>query len=331
MAGIAGAERAEAGPELPELFPFVFFGCWNQPGAKGADLTLPRDKVYEAVASMDDIKAIVIGGDNVYPRPLPGGIKNKTHEVSVFMEGINKYLSLHKTIIPAFGNHNVEDHMVLEEQKKIFRVDNTYNSYEFAGGVHILVLDTNIIIDGPANPAYQPMLDWFRLHIESLPVEHTYYVVQHDPYFTARKKGVAGLINADHFLDIMFARSPIAILCADTHHYQYSTIQPVAAAAAGAGVNDPTRTLHQFIVGTGGANYDLHRAKFKYQVMSDKYVYTQVNIVEGFGFLRISAPDPAAFDFIHVMNWSGGGITRRRNGNRNRKSSKPRRTRRSSR
>ena len=67
--------------DLPELFPFVFFGCWNQPGMEGS--VPPRDKVFEAVAAMDDIKAIVIGGDNVYPRPLPGGVKNKIHEIDV--------------------------------------------------------------------------------------------------------------------------------------------------------------------------------------------------------------------------------------------------------
>jgi hypothetical protein len=318
-----------AGAALPKLFPFVFFGCWNQPGAEGVGSVLPRDKVFEAVASMDDIKAIVIGGDNVYPRPLPGDVKNKKHEIDVFMEGINKYLSLKKLIIPTFGNHNVVDKDVLNKQKEVFDVDKTYNSYKFAGGVHILVLDTNIIIDDPDKPAYSAMLDWFRSNVDALPVDHKYYVVQHDPYFTARKKGIGGLINADPFLEIMFARPPIAVLCADTHHYQYATIQPVGAA------DDPRHTLHQFTVGTGGANYDIHRAGFKTQIMEEKYIYTQINIVEGFGFLRISGADPAAFDFIHVANWSGGG-RRRQSRHRRRsyaeiRSSRKRRTRRNSR
>ena len=305
---------------LHELFPFVFFGCWNQPGTEGSDP--PRDKVFRAVASMDDINAIVIGGDNVYPRPLAGGVKNKKHEVEVFMEGINKYLSLHKLIIPTFGNHNVVDADVLMKQKEVFGVDNTYNSYEFASGVHIFVLDSNIIINNPPNPIYKVMLDWFRSNVESLPAGHTYFVVQHDPYFTARNKGIGGLVNADPFLDIMFARPPIAILCADTHHYQHATIQRV---------DDPTRILHQFIVGTAGANHDLHKPGFTYEVMYEKYVYTQVNIVEGFGFLRINAADPAAFDFIHVANWSGGTRRRRRRHLRRYTRSSKQRTRRSSR
>jgi hypothetical protein len=313
-----------AADALPELFPFIFFGCWNQPGIGD----LPRDRVFEAVSSMHDIKAIVLGGDNVYPRPIPAGGK-KTHEIAVFKEGIDKYMSLGKPIIPAFGNHNVEDKHVLEEQKTVFHLTTTYFQRDFAGGVHIVVLDSNIINKGPSDPEYKEMLDWFRSAIGSMPADHKYYLVQHDPYFTARvKKGVPvinELLHSDIFLELMFARPPIAILCADTHNYQYSTIQSVET------VGDPMRTLHQFIVGTGGANYDQHSPTFKTQRMRDRYMYTKINIVEGFGFLRISGPDPAAFDFIHVAKWSGGRRQLRSERKRHRRLSKQRRTRRNSR
>ena len=313
---------------LPELFPFVFFGCWNQPGS-GTDLA--RDRVYEAVSSMRDIKAIVLGGDNVYPRPgdivneSGKKVKNKKHEVEVFKEGIDKYKSLGKPIITAFGNHNVEDTVVLEAQKTEFRLETTYFQRTFAGGVHIIVLDSNIMNKGPDDPLYPVMLDWFGSIVGSLPDGHTYYVVQHDPYFTARiKKGVPvinELLHSDTFLEIMFRRPPISILCADTHNYQYSTIQSVETAG------NPMTTLHQFIVGTGGANYDPYNPSFKTQLMRDRYIYTQMNIVEGFGFLRINGPDPSAFDFIHVAKWSGGARRRKRHSRRY-QASKQRRTRR---
>jgi hypothetical protein len=69
--------------------------------------------------------------------------------------------------------------------------------------------------------------------------------------------------------------------------------------------------LHQFIVGTGGANYDKHRPDFTKHEFQEKYVYTQVAVEEGFGFLRVDAPDPAACTFIKVLDWVGMGGRRK--------------------
>jgi hypothetical protein len=312
-AGAAGAGAAPATAVLPNLFPFVFVGCWNQPGEEGA-ASPPRDIVAAAITSIkDDIQFVVLGGDNVYPKPTkpnPNGSKTKKkHEYSVFEEGMSLYTTIGKPIIPAFGNHNVE---LIEKEKQYFKVSKTYDRYDFADNdnIHIFVLDTNIIID--KRDFYDEMLDWFRTQVSSLPAGHEYFVVQHEPYFTARLKGTGELVNADPFLDVQFSRPPIAILCADTHHYQHATIQ--------SNIN-PGVVLHQFIVGTGGANSDKHFPAFTNHEFQKKYTFTQVNAIEGFGFLRITSPDPAAFEFIKVMDWIGMGG--RRKSRRQRLSQRP--------
>lgn len=293
------------------LFPFVFFGCWNQPGYGNNSSHVPRNVVSSAITSLNDIKAIVLGGDNVYPRPLRGEKKNKIHEREVFLEGIELYTRARKRIIPAFGNHNES---LIDVQKEFFRVETTYNAYEFADNVHILVLDTNIFARSPDDSMYIEMLTWFREAVTSLPADHTYFVVQHEPYFTARKKGLRELVNSDPFLDILFGRPPIAVLCADTHHYQYATIERTS---------DHTTKIHQFIVGTGGANPDLHMEGFSHATMREKYIFTQLNAVQGYGYLRIPDTNPQHFEFIHVLDWaspmSGGTRRQRRQTSRSRK------------
>jgi hypothetical protein len=301
----------------PPLFPFVFVGCWNQPGEDGA-APPPRNHVAAAIATMSDIQFIVLGGDNVYPKPSkpnPNGSKaKKKHEFTVFEEGMELYKRIGKPIIPAFGNHNVE---LIDKEMEYFNVSKTYNRYDFADNVHILALDTNIIIDKEKSGVkYDEMLEWFRVQVSSLPDGHRYFVVQHDPYFTARSKGTGELINAGPFLDVQFSNPPIAILCADTHHYQHATIESNA---------HPDVALHQFIVGTGGAHRDKHLPDFTTHEFQKKYKFTQISAIEGFGFLRVAAPDLAAFEFIKVMDWIGEGGRRK-----SRKSQRQRRQRRQS-
>jgi hypothetical protein len=301
---------------LPNLFPFVFVGCWNQPGEEGA-ASPPRDTVAAAINSIkDSIQFVVLGGDNVYPKPTkpnPNGSKaKKVHEFQVFEEGMNLYTSIDKPIIPAFGNHNVE---LIAKEMEYFKVSKTYGRYDFADNdnIHIFVLDTNRIIDKEKSSVdYDEMLDWFRTQVSSLPAGHEYFVVQHEPYFTARSKGTGELVNADPFLDVQFSRPPIAILCADTHHYQHAIIESNI---------HPGVILHQFIVGTGGANRDKHFPDFTNYEFQKKYKFTQVNAIEGFGFLRINAADPAAFEFIKVMDWVGEGGRRKSRSRRLRRQS----------
>jgi hypothetical protein len=314
-AGGAGAgARAEA---KPPLFPFVFVGCWNQPGVNDSE-KVPRDIVAEVVRGMSDIKYIVLGGDNVYPRP---NVK-KIHDPAVF----DKVLELYGPpgrIIAAFGNHNVD---TLEHQLDIFglKETGTYYQREFEGNIHMLVLDTNIVLNKPtpdapatnataaAQSAYEKMCKWFADTVRELPAGHQYFVVQHEPYFTARfKKGsdiFGSLINADPLLDTMFSRLPIAVLCADTHHYQHAIIQQATDGPA----------IHQFIVGTGGANPDAHAVEFREtRKERDKYLYTQLAVDPGYGFLRIDKDkkdtDPIKFRFVKVLDWpaaSKGGARR---------------------
>jgi hypothetical protein len=296
-----------------DLFPFLFMGCWNQPGPKNSAELTPRDYVIDHILKhQTDIKQIILGGDNVYPRPLPGKKKNKDHEIDVFDEGIKQLLKLKKPIYTAFWNHNV----IVEEstkpislmklhQMRAFGLEKTYYDIQF-GNVQIIILDSNIIGEGESNEEYKHMLEWFQDRVRSLPHDHTYFLIQHDPYFTARVKGYGDLKHTDRFLEILFERPPIAILCADTHHFQHATITDIS---------DPSNKIHQFIVGTGGANRDLHKPDFATHLFREKYLFENVEEVEGFGYLRIDGPHASACHFVKAFPWppaAGGGRTRRR-------------------
>jgi hypothetical protein len=322
---MAAGAGAGAGADTSLLFPFVFVGCWNQPGGKcggeGGREREARDTVAADVGKQTDIKYIVLGGDNVYPLP---GNKEKRHDPAVFDQGIALYEATGKPILLTFGNHNVD---TLNHQKSRFGLTKTYYHKAFERGIHILVLDTNIILNGPTYPEYGEMHDWFSKEVATLSADQHYFVVQHEPYFTARfkkeKDNFGALVNADPFLDIMFARPPIAVLCADTHHYQHATIQQ----------KEGGNIIHQFIVGTGGANHDPHAKRFiAPELLNYKYLFTRVNpeseSVNGFGFLRINGIDPSNpddFKFIKVCDWPlRGGAHRRRS--RRRRSNKYRKS-----
>lgn len=317
--GGAGAGAAAGSP----LFPFVFVGCWNQPAATSEeDNKTPRNAVAEEVSKMADIQYIVLGGDNVYPRPNV----EKKHDPKVFDEGITLYEVSRKPILGSFGNHNVD---TLGHQMTKFGLSETYYHREFAGDIHLLVLDTNIMNDKPepgaeapnvnaaakaaaAETAYTNMLTWFHNRVRDLPAGHQYFVVQHEPYFTARvKKGVDKLLqlrNSSPFLDIMFGKAPIAVLCADTHYYQHATLGKVEEAAA-------SPVIHQFIVGTGGASPDAHMPGFIDTRVIGGYTYTNVKEEPGYGFLVIRNPDPSRFEFHKVLDWPAtvkGGARRTR-------------------
>jgi hypothetical protein len=308
---------------VPKLFPFVFFGCWNQPGYEANTSRVSRDTVATAVKDMSaEIQTIVIGGDNVYPRPLSTQGKNKFHDPAVFDEGFRMYASMGKSIYLAFGNHNES---TLDHQKAVvgFRPeDKTYYAKEFDGGIHIVVLDTNIMNNKIKAPAeYEEMVTWFKAVVSDIQAAgQMYYTVQHEPYFTARKKNLGSLVNGEIFLEIMMSYPPISILCADTHHYQHATIQQ----------NGGDTVLHQFTVGTGGANPDLHLPGFVSETIGP-YIYSNIDEQTGFGFLRVDAPDPRAATFIKVAEWpphtSGG---RRRTRGRRYGAGRDKRTRRSS-
>lgn len=311
----AAAPEPEATP-LPRLFPFVFFGCWNRPGEIGGTKILPRDVVAHAVGEMAGaIQTIIIGGDNVYPRP---GDKTKAHDPTVFDEGMSLYTRLGKPIVLAFGNHNVvtyeakkpkvrpenEDVVEIKSMLNYQRTrvgfvpeDKTYFVKSYAEGVDVVVLDTNIMDDAE-------MLAWFDETVRHiLSTGRQYYVVQHEPYFTAKetekdgikKQKFGSLTNGSAFLEIMFRYgAPIAVLCADTHYYQHGVIERI-------GTEGPP--IHQIIVGTGGADPDAHVTGFDSHDFEGGYKLTKIKEDPGFGFLHVMAPDVSAARFVHVAPW----------------------------
>lgn len=341
------SKMAAAAPEpLPHLFPFVFFGCWNRPGPS-------RDIVADAVEDIkDDIQTIIIGGDNVYPLPDD---KTKAHNPAVFDEGFSLYTKLGKPIVLAFGNHNVVTYEELKskarpENEDVVEIksmlnyqkaaagfkpeDKTYYVKGYAEGVYVVVLDTNMMDDAE-------MYTWFDGTVQDIiGARRQYFVVQHEPYFTGKetekggikKQKFGSLTNGSAFLEVMFQKGPpIAVLCADTHYYQHGVIQRI-------GTEGPS--IHQIIVGTGGADPDAHIPGFVSHDFEGGYKLTKIDEQPGFGFLHVMAPDLAAARFVHVAPWlpahKGGryGHRRRRLTQKTRRrrhsSGRQRRTRRNS-
>jgi hypothetical protein len=328
MAAAAPVAEAEES-HLPPLFPFLFFGCWNQPGNASNDPEkLPRNKVFNHIrAHKSEIQTIIIGGDNVYPRPERK--VDKYHEPDVFDEGFGMYASLGKPIVLAFGNHN-ESTLDHQKARAGFRPeDSTYFVRAYAEGVDVVVLDTNKMNDAE-------MLAWFDKTVKQISESgREYYVVQHEPYFTAKKKKFGSLVNGAAFLEVMFTyRQPISVLCADTHHYQHAEIKRIGAAN-----DDPV--IHQFIVGTGGANYDEHKSDFESRDFESGYTFKKIEETSGFGYLCVDGADLRDVRFEKVSDWpaaagagagacaGGGGKTRTRRQGR-RQGRRGKRTRRSS-
>jgi hypothetical protein len=311
-------------------FPFVFVGCWNQPAAKAdtnaatkaADAATPRNAVAAAVTALAEVNHVVLGGDNVYPRPKPGE-KNKEHEAAVFDTGLALYRANGKEVVGAFGNHNTD---MISYQKAAFGIAGpTYYERLFADGkTHLVVLDTNIMTNADAMPA---MLAWFRETVAGLPADHSYIVVQHEPYFVARQKKFLELANADPFLNVMFMRPPKAILCADTHNYQRGIIRQVFEDGS---LNSDVPPLLQIIVGTGGANPDPFNKEFTQRVIPGRYMFQQLETKPGYGYLYVNKMGDGRieFEFRKVMDWSGVGGYRKTHRQTHKRKAKSRRTRR---
>ena len=306
------------------LHPFLFVGCWNRVGE-------PRDTVIKAMlatAEEKGIQNIVLGGDNVYPLPeddkkLKEYKKFKKekkegekwdkeipvkHRVETFMEGIAPFAG--KTVILALGNHNVEDPPVLMAEMARLPFDKTYYAAEFEDAA-VVVFDANI--KNSDGDLFDKMKDWLTSLLLNLKAKgKPYYFVTHEP-FGSFKKGSrtiwgidkeriedAAIVAAGSTPVILFTlqtHPPIAVLCADTHHYEVGTIH--------GGKHD----IPQYIVGSGGADYNTYTEPRPPFGIGCVFTYSMTSEpVSKYGFLLLE--DAASTTFIPALNWAGG---RRRN------------------
>jgi hypothetical protein len=294
------------------LHPFLFMGCWNEPEVRSSGV-LPRDEVAKAIQK-NGIANVVLGGDNIYPTKSVNaatGKKVKVHSIEVFKAGVE--LLSGKQIFSSLGNHNVEEDAMREAQLHYenWVLPSRYYAMIFTDGFALVVLDTNLEGD-----EFSEMLAWLTATVSKL--QHAglkYYVVQHDPYASyklkVKKDDSGAVIKTTH--DTVFTKAsdllhkfvdypPVAILCADTHNYQKGLLHVSARIS-----------IPQYVVGTGGAQYD-RIGETKPIRIADDITMTFEEKMEGYGYLEIRAPTTVAFR--KVLDWeakAGGGRAARSN------------------
>jgi hypothetical protein len=277
--------------EIPSpLHPFLFFGCWN---TRGPARNAVADAIYDNEA---DVKILILGGDNVYPLQ---GDKTKAHRKDVFEEGMQLYARFeHKDghyLIPSLGNHNVKKDIYSTEMERFHRfmpdLSIAYYSLRFSDGFRMIVLDTNIV-DSTHEDKYNAMCAWLHRAVHDARIAgESYYIVQHEPMISLRNKKrrdvASALLRHDTLMDILNQYPPIAILCADTHNYQYGDLQ---FGGEGAPI------IPQYVVGTGGADLDnlpMRLPPFGITEGSLRYVYR--GGMKAYGYLRVDSPRKIQF------------------------------------
>ena len=284
------------------LHPFIFVGCWNTVGT-------PRNKVADAI-NRTGITNLILGGDNVYP--LEG---TKSHSIDVFHEGMRLFEG--KRIYGALGNHNVKEAPMKAAQMAYpnWILPSTYYARQFTDGHVLVVLDSNLVTE-PEQLA--EMESWFSGVVAACRASGlNYYVVQHDPYGSYKKKKYPALKEGSRLLEIMASYQPVAVLCADTHNFQIDTIDVRG------------KKITQYVVGTGGADYDPIDCdtSIPIKLTDDGIQVTFETHKPGYGFLVVT---PGSLEFVKAWDWGAAGGRRvlRKRSNRRRRSG-ARKTRRS--
>lgn len=262
------------------IIPFLFMGCWNRDDN-------PRNKVAKAIIE-NPIKTLILGGDNIYPEKIRIG-KNtdftKVYSMKTLMNGINMLYG--KEIYAVLGNHNIGGPMLNTQlTMKEWTMPDRYYSINFKDH-SLIVIDSNLV----TTPEYNTMRDWLKKQINILKSNSIkYFYIQHEPFIAFKKNKKVVLPNTTELLNILADYSPIAILCADTHHYQKGVLK----------INNISIT--QYIVGTGGADPDFVKANVGDEYTIDGISYTMEEYIPGYGYLEVSDKN---MEFIKVEDWRG--------------------------
>jgi hypothetical protein len=312
------------------LHPFLFVGCWNLVGE-------PRDAVISAMlttAAEKGIKNIVLGGDNVYPLPEDDAILKKIkkakekgekwmgekppkHRVKTFTDGIASFAGFR--LIMALGNHNVENAPVRTAEEELLPFNHSYYVAEFEDAA-IVVFDANIL---KGDEEFHGMKEWLSSVLSYLKGKgKAYYFVTHEPFGSFKKgkhtiwgiskdsMGNEATIEAGStpaILSTLQTHLPLAVLCADTHHYEEGVISGGDSGA-----------IRQIIVGSGGASFNDYTHPATPFSLGGPFLYSMTSEpVSKYGFLLLE--DAASTAFIPAWNWSGGKRKTRRGRRRNHK------------
>jgi len=173
----------------------------------------------------------------------------------------------------------------------------TYYARQFTDGYVLVVLDSNLV-SAPAQ--LTEMESWFSGIVAACRASDLkYYVVQHDPYGSYKKKKYPALKEGSRLLEIMAMYPPVAVLCADTHNFQIDNIDVRG------------QSITQYVVGTGGADYDPIDCdtSIPIKVTDDGIQVTFETHTPGFGFLVVT---PENLEFVKALDWGAEGGRRRR-------------------
>jgi hypothetical protein len=305
----------EAKPEFYDskdipLHDFIFVGCWNLPGPA-------RNMVAHDIVNHPTAQTIILGGDNVYPVAGDKGFPLKVHRTQTFYDGIKLYMEKGKTVLGTLGNHNIALALndktrvvdMKKRQMKVFGMHNSYYITEFQDRCCVVVLDTNLREDD-----YTQMCKWLETALHYIQRNGlSYYIVQHEPFFSVKGSKKEGVLKIKYQLweprrvvmDILFTFPPICVLCADTHNYQ--TVEIVS-------LTDPSQSILQLVVGTGGASHDEYGLKKPYE--DDAYRYEVIypkkeeQFISAYGYIHIRSPHE--YKFMPVKGWMGGVRSRNR-------------------
>jgi hypothetical protein len=303
------------------LHPFIFVGCWNE--TRGGAINPPRNEVLKKIAE-NPIKHVVIGGDNIYPYKTDVIVaadgkeeKIKKYSRRAFNEGLELFVDLGKKILfSSIGNHNLNK---FEDGGSILNAElgnsrwilpSRYYAIKFIDCA-LIVLDTNIMEN---DTELGEMIKWLKDILSELGA-HPYYIVQHEPYVSFKKKKdqiFVALKNGKKILDAITesATLPLAILCADTHNYQKGKLT----------VNG--KEIVQYVVGTGGAIYDPIPPSVEKGTVVDaggiQLTYETEGQIKKYGYLQLNAPTDISFE--GVLDWEAKAGGARRSTRSNKKS-----------
>jgi hypothetical protein len=276
------------------LLPFIFVGCWNRRAP-------PRNAVAEHI-NHSGIINVILGGDNVYP--LEG---TKSHSIDVFHEGVGLFTG--KNLYAVLGNHNVKEPEIAaaELAYRGWMLPAPYYKHDF-DDVSVIFLDTNIMEN---DSELTKMIDAMKHMIgEIKSAGRNYYIVQHEPFASYKKKKRPVLPNGHKLLYEMKDYPPLAILCADTHNFQISTL------------NVGGTSIKQYVVGTGGAKFDNIEIDTHENIqITDDIQLKFEGHMPGYGYLVIAED---GFHFVKVTDWEkeGGRSRGRKTRRRTKKSGK---------
>lgn len=261
-------------------FIFFGFGCWNNQ-SRGTNFCL--NKVIDTVKSnINKYKFGLILGDNLYPhKPLDketvlfDGLKLLTKSPKYYceqelLEGLRLLNQLEKPLYLIHGNHDFKKisdcsnkDAVIENPEKIYQITEKNVNDTFT---NILIkkdqiYDNFVFIflsyDEDDDGSSAAQIAHLKAAMDNQDYKNTnknFVIVSHYPLVSYKyKKGnsFVSLKNSVEFTKIIFNRMNekkcnVYYICADTHNYQYITITE----------NNSLNKIHQYIVGTGGAEFD---------------------------------------------------------------------------